>query len=76
MLIENKLLTEVEGKYKIKYTKYKGQWPVSDRDFVSVIGVEKESDKKIYIATTSCSYPYPEQNKVVRGEIIVGGYII
>jgi hypothetical protein len=30
----------------------------------------------MYIATSSCNYPYPETKGVVRAEIFVGGYII
>jgi hypothetical protein len=47
--------------------KYSGIWPVEQRDFITANRSEKVSDNKYYIATSSCNYPYPEQNKVVRG---------
>lgn len=56
---------------------YKGVWPVvSNRDFVNVSKKIIESDSKIYIGTKACSYPYPEQKGVVRGEVLIGGYIM
>ena len=30
----------------------------------------------MYIGTKACNYPHPEVNKVVRGEVYIGGYII
>lgn len=30
----------------------------------------------MYIGTKACDYPHPEVNKVVRGEVYIGGYII
>ena len=56
--------------------KYKGIWPVSDRDFVNVGVKLRESDSKMYIGTKACNYPYPEVKGVVRGEVYIGGYII
>ena len=47
--------------------KYAGIWPVEDRDFVTIGYEEKLNPNKYYIATSSCSFPYPEQKKVVRG---------
>lgn len=56
--------------------KYKGQWPVADRDFVNVAVKLRESDNKMYIGTKACNFPYPEAKGVVRGEVNIGGYII
>jgi hypothetical protein len=74
MLLEIKVL-EVHEDYRINYMKYKGIWPVDDRDFVNVASKEKSSDK-IYIATSACQYPYPVPKSTVRGEVYCGGYII
>ena len=65
----------VENEYRVNYMRYKGIWPVSDRDFVNVSRKLQEGDK-IYIGTTACSYPHPEVNKVVRAEAFIGAYII
>jgi len=56
--------------------RYKGQWPVSDRDFVNVGAKFRESESKMYIGTKACNFPYPEVKDVVRGEVYIGGYII
>jgi hypothetical protein len=74
MLLEIKVL-EAHDDYRVNYMKYKGIWPVDDREFVNVATKEK-SDNKIYIATCACQFPYPESKGVVRGEVNVGGYII
>lgn len=36
MLTEIKVLKVVEGDFRINYMRYKGIWPVDDRDFVNV----------------------------------------
>ena len=36
----------------------------------------EREDNKIYMAFKSINYPHPLPNKVVRGEVISGGYII
>jgi hypothetical protein len=55
---------------------YSAPWPVSYRDFVSVSFKVQESKDKVYLGSKSCNYPYPEEKKVVRGEIIIGGYVL
>ena len=75
-IIEIKVLYEKKDVFKVNYQQYKGIWPVANRDFVSVGIIVRESDKKIYIGTKGCNYPHPEVNKVVRGEVYIGGYII
>jgi hypothetical protein len=40
--------------------KYKGIWPVSDRDFVNVAVKLRESESKMYIGTKACQFAYPE----------------
>ncbi len=74
MLLEIKVL-EAHEHYRINYMKYKGIWPVDDREFVSVATKEYNADK-IYIATCACQFPYPASKGTVRGEVYVGGYII
>lgn len=55
---------------------YKAVWPVDNRDFVNVTGKVRESENKLYIVTTACSFPCAEVKGVVRAEVYVGGYII
>ena len=62
--------------YNIVYLKYAGMWPVAGRDFITISTVEKAGDGKLYIATSSCNYPYPGQPKLVRAQIHVGGFIL
>jgi len=76
MLSEMKILHNVEGEYRVNYMRYKGVWPVADRDFVNVARKLREDEGKAYIGTTSCNYPFPAVDKVVRGEVYIGGYII
>lgn len=59
--------------------RYEGKWPIaSDRDFVNVAFSERVSENLIIVATATVGdlYEYPEVKKVVRGEVIVGGYIL
>jgi len=56
--------------------RYSAPWPVSHRDFVSVAQKVIESKDKAYLGSKSINYPCPEEKKVVRGEIIIGGYIL
>ena len=35
-LVEIKILHVVENEYRVNYMRYKGIWPVSERDFVNV----------------------------------------
>lgn len=65
-----------EGDLKVTYMRYSAPWPVSHREFISVAFKVLESKDKIYLGTKSCNYPYPADKKVVRGEIIVGGYVL
>ena len=57
------------------YQRYKGVWPVADRDFVCLGHSVKEGDK-VYMGSKSYPFPCPEAEGVVRGELIVGGYIL
>lgn len=66
-LLEIKVLYEKEGVFKVNYMKYKGQWPVDDRDFVNVGVKLRESDSKMYIGTKACDFPYPAVKGAVRG---------
>ena len=75
-LLEIKVLYEKEGVFKVNYMKYKGQWPVDDRDFVNVGVKLRESDSKMYIGTKACDFPYPAVKGAVRGQVYIGGYII
>jgi len=70
-------LYEISGIFKLIYMRYKGIWPVSDRDFILVEVVLSENDgEKIYLCSKSCSYSFADVNGVVRAELSVGGYII
>ncbi len=73
--VEDKLLHE-DKDIKVVYMRYSAPWPVSHRDFVSVTYQTAESKDKVYLGSKSCNYPCPEEKKVVRGEILIGGYIL
>lgn len=73
-IIEIKVLYVGKG-FRVNYQQYKGMWPVSNRDFVSLVVVEKQ-EGKVYIGSRGCDYQWPEVKGVVRGEVIIGGYIV
>ena len=45
--------------------KYKGIWPVAARDLVMLV-IQEIAEDKIFIASKSCNFPYPEQKGIVR----------
>lgn len=60
MLLESNILYEVANQFKITYYHYKGMWPVSDRDIVSLSSKRvEESGKKAVFISKSCNYPHP-----------------
>lgn len=72
MLVEIKVLYQKNNEkgediFRVNYQQYKGIWPVSNRDFVSVAVKFRESADKKYIGTKACNYPHPEVKGVVRG---------
>lgn len=76
MCVNYKILHEDHQKgFKVIYLEMKAVWPVANRDFVVVSARSDEGDVT-FMGTKSCSYPHPEVNKVVRGELFVGGYIL
>lgn len=57
--------------------RFKGIWPVVDRDFVSIAHAERINEDKVYVGTKSIDYfPCPEVGGVVRGEILIGAYVL
>lgn len=56
--------------------RYAGMWPVDERDFITSNVNLKQSPNKYYMGTSSCNYPIPIKNKVVRGDLNLGGYIL
>lgn len=76
MLLEIKVLYNIQGKFRVNYMLYKEVWPVESRDFVNIGGKLRESENKMYIATAACNFPCAEVKGIVRGEVYVGGYII
>jgi hypothetical protein len=58
----------------VNYLRFKGMGPVSDRDFVIDEGYFRQGDK-LYIVSSNCDYGVPEVKGVVRGELIIGGYV-
>ena len=69
------LYVDEAAAYKVIHMEHKAVWPVWNRDFVTV-GIRKQEGDIYYIVTRSCSYPQPEVQGVVRGEIHIAGYII
>ena len=59
----------------ITYTRYKGTWPASDRDFIRVLAKE-ETPNKAYLVVKTVDYPYPEVEGVVRGILHLGVNIL
>lgn len=61
----------------IGYSRYKGATLVSDRDFCMISATFKEDDGKYVIIATSVEHPdCPDVKKVVRADLIIGGWII
>jgi hypothetical protein len=58
----------------VNYLRFYGIGPVSDRDFVLVERYLREGDR-YYSISSSCDYPVPEVEGVVRGECFIGGYM-
>lgn len=57
--------------------RYKGMGPVSDRDFLLVEKIQWFNDKKKFIvASKSITLPYDLPKGVVRGQCLIGGYIV
>jgi hypothetical protein len=48
--------------------------PVDDRDFVMVDGHFRQGDK-FYLVSSNCDYDFPKVKGVVRGDLIIGGYV-
>jgi hypothetical protein len=77
-LKEYEVLHRIQSKgheIRIFYMRYAGIWPVEDRDFVNVTRFEK-GDDVCWIASQSCNYPYPKQDKVTRANCHIGGWIL
>ena len=76
-LKEQSDLHVIKGEYEttVDRSRYSAPWPVSDREFINVGTSCKEGDT-YFIATQGCEYPYPEDKSVVRGKVLVGGYMI
>mmetsp|Transcript_3015 Transcript_3015/g.4084 ORF Transcript_3015/g.4084 Transcript_3015/m.4084 type:complete len:554 (+) Transcript_3015:1-1662(+) len=56
---------------------YHGIWPTTGRDFVTLIHGRELPDGRSVVAAKSVEHPKcPENKSYVRGDIIVGGYII
>jgi hypothetical protein len=66
MCLEYREIYSVKDHFVVGYQQYKGIWPVSNRDFVSVAQTFRVNGK-VYIGLISCNYPYPEVKGVVRG---------
>ena len=60
---------------KVHYMRYKGIWPVQDRDFVNVSVIQLAKDIT-YIASMGSQYPYGQGEKATRAKVIIAGYIL
>ena len=76
-LKESKIVHEVSGAVHIVHLLYKAVWPTSPRDF-SIMSVSGQFDKQTWVeAGVSVQDPrIPQEKGYVRGELIVGGYVI
>ena len=77
LLKESKTVHEVSGAVHIVHLLYKPVWPTSPREF-SVMSVSGQFDKQTWVdAGISVQDPrIPQEKGYVRGELIVGGYVI
>ena len=77
LLKESKIVHEVSGAVHIVHLLYKPVWPTSPREF-SVMSVSGQFDKQTWVeAGISVQDPrIPQEKGYVRGELIVGGYVI
>lgn len=76
-LKEHKLIENVTENISINYYRFKGIGPVADRDFTVVDCFKLEGDgSKLTYASSSIDYKIEVPKGVVRGECIIGGYII
>lgn len=62
---------------KLEYSHFSAPWPASDRDFVYRIRLTHQDDKQlIYHMTSETSSLLPENDDMIRGELIESTYIL
>lgn len=74
-LEESKVLHQLRDDLLVMYERYKCPWPVSNRDFVYGLKVVSRDDG-VFILVKSIDVPSPVIKGVVRGEIIISGYLL
>ena len=63
-----------EEDYFIAYLKYKGIFPASARDFVTLTSSKQVGEGRWIFATTSVDYKRAEEKGAVRGKVKCAGY--
>ena len=76
-LIESKVLQTLSPTEQLEYSIFYGPWPASNRDFVYRISLHKNDDNKvIYRMISEASTLMPEQNGMVRAQLIESYYTL
>lgn len=74
MVLQNKLLHEKQGKYKVFHIQMKTPFPLDNREDVSLTTWINEGDK-FYLGVKSCNYPFQANPNFVRATMNIGGWI-
>ena len=74
-VLDFKPLYEKKDEFAVGYTRYKLFDNVPPREFVTATGGDQDGNKVI-INSVEVNYPYPAVAGSVRGEVIVGGWIL
>jgi len=77
MFASGKLVERVDESTVISYQAYKGIWPVSGRDFVTVSRIKVDEDGIIRFWNASITHDKcPEEKGLVRGTISYAGAVV
>ena len=77
MLVEARIVKQIDERTKIVYVLTKGNFPVAPRDFCLIVASRIGMDGNYYQITRSVVHPeVPEVNGIVRAEMLTSGFAI
>lgn len=75
MFKEAKVFEDLGNNIMISYLRFKAQWPVADRDMITLSGIVHKNNK-IYSIGTSIDYSDYKQSGCVRSDLKIAGWIL
>lgn len=69
------LVEELDPATKVVYQKFKGIWPVSPRDFCTLVGLRMVQDTVILVGISYTHKECPVNSSIVRGTVKLGTFI-